>query len=58
VSDEHGERFHQDISTMKKRYAGRSSQNMLANYCWNVTGDVSIASYKRKSYRKKVLNVS
>jgi hypothetical protein len=27
VSDEHGERFHQDISTMEKRYAGKCSQN-------------------------------
>jgi hypothetical protein len=32
VSDECGERFHQDISTMKKRCAVKSSQNMLADY--------------------------
>jgi hypothetical protein len=30
VSDEHGEGFHQDISTMDKRNAGKWSQNMLA----------------------------
>ena len=35
VSDEHGERFHLDLSTMEKRYAGKSSQNMLVDYCWN-----------------------
>jgi len=28
VSDEHGERFHQDISTMEKRYAGKLSQKV------------------------------
>ena len=29
VSDEHGERFHQDIATMEKRYKGKSMSNML-----------------------------
>jgi len=32
VSDEHGERFHQDISTMKKRYRGKWSPSVLADY--------------------------
>jgi CRISPR/Cas system-associated endonuclease/helicase Cas3 len=36
VGDEHGERFHQDISTMQKLYAGKWSQNMLADYCWKL----------------------
>ncbi|UYV74404.1 hypothetical protein LAZ67_11003429 [Cordylochernes scorpioides] len=30
VSDEHGERFHQDISSMEKRYQGKWSPAMLA----------------------------
>jgi hypothetical protein len=29
VSDEHGERFHQDISVMEKRYKGKWSAAML-----------------------------
>ena len=53
VSDEHGERLHQDISTMEKRYAGKWSQNMLADCCWNITEQVSIGSCRRMSYRKK-----
>jgi hypothetical protein len=32
-SDEHGERFHQDISRMKKRYSGKWNPNLLACYC-------------------------
>lgn len=32
VSDEHGERFHQDISSMEKPYQGRWSPSMLADY--------------------------
>jgi len=52
VSNEHVERFHQDFSTMEKRYVGKSSQNMLADYCWNLSEEVSIASYKCMSYKK------
>ena len=33
VSDEHGERFHQDIVTMEKRYQGKFKPSMLADYC-------------------------
>jgi len=36
VGDEHGESFHHDISFVEKRYAGRESQNMLADCCWNL----------------------
>jgi hypothetical protein len=30
VSDEHGERFHQDIYNMEKRYQGKWNLSMLA----------------------------
>jgi hypothetical protein len=33
VSDEHRERFHQDISNMEKRYQGKWSLSMLADNC-------------------------
>lgn len=35
VSNEHGERFHHDISAMEECCQG--SLTMLANYCWTVT---------------------
>lgn len=38
VSDEHGERFHQVISNMEKRYQDKWSPNMLADYCWTLKG--------------------
>ncbi|KAH9631061.1 hypothetical protein HF086_015046 [Spodoptera exigua] len=49
VSDEHGERFHQDISDMEKRYQGKWSPNMLADYCWTIKRDQLEAKYSRKS---------
>ncbi|UYV83539.1 hypothetical protein LAZ67_23001414 [Cordylochernes scorpioides] len=39
VSDEHCERFHQDISSMEKRYQGKWSPGMLADYCWTLKKD-------------------
>lgn len=34
VSDEQGERFHQEILTMEHRYQGRMNVNMMGDYCW------------------------
>lgn len=33
-SEEHGERFHQDISSFEKRYQGKEGPNMLADFLW------------------------
>ena len=52
VSDEQGERFHQDISTMEKRYQGNWNPSMLADYCWTLQRDASDVEYKRKSTAK------
>ena len=49
VSDEHGERFHQQICAMEKRYQGKSSIGMLADYCWTLKRDIPNAKYSRQS---------
>ena len=36
VSDEHGERFRQDISSMEKRYQGKWNCVTLSDYCWTL----------------------
>jgi len=50
VSDEHGERFHQDILAMVKQYHGKWTSSMFADYCWTLKMDVPGANYQRKSY--------
>jgi alpha-L-fucosidase len=40
VSDEHGQRFHQEISTMEKQYQGKRNSSMLADSCWTLRSDV------------------
>jgi hypothetical protein len=49
VSDEHWERFNQDISALQKRYQGQRSARMISVYCWTMKRDVSDAKYRRKS---------
>jgi len=50
VSEEHGERFHQDIMAMEKRYQGKWTPSMLADYCWTLKRDISDAKYWQKSH--------
>ena len=52
VSDEHGERFHQDITVMEKRYKGKWSPAMLADYCWTLQRDAPDVPYKRVATSK------
>jgi len=49
VSDEHGERFHQDISALEKRYHGQSSARMLSECCWTMKRDIPDVKHRRKS---------
>ncbi|GBN29046.1 hypothetical protein AVEN_76315-1 [Araneus ventricosus] len=52
ISDEHGEKFHQDISMFEKRFSGRWNRSMLAEYCWSVIRDTQSDAYKRKLPKK------
>ena len=56
VSDEQGERFHQDIQTMEERYQGRYDTKMLADYCWSLKRDCVDVQYSRKSHKRKFLD--
>ncbi|GFU90784.1 uncharacterized protein TNCV_4870161 [Trichonephila clavipes] len=49
VSEEQGERFHQDIKEMERRYQGRWNVNMMADYCWMLKKKI------HKNTAKKVL---
>jgi len=52
VSDEHGERFHQDISSVEKRYQGKWNCAILADYCWTLARDAPVMEYKRRAKRR------
>jgi hypothetical protein len=46
ASDEHGEKFHQDIMTTEKWYQGKWTSSMLADYCRTLKMDVPDAKYR------------
>jgi len=48
LSDEHGERFRQDIMAIEKRYRGKWTSSVLEDYCWTLKRDVPDAKYRRK----------
>ena len=48
VSEEQGERFHQDVKVMEERYQGQWNCNMMASdYCWSLMRDVPYVVHKR-----------
>jgi len=52
-SDEHGERFHQDIAMMEKRYQGKWSISMLGDYCWTLLRDDPEQVHRRQAKRHR-----
>lgn len=53
LSEEQGERFHQDIRTMEERYQGYWNVNMMADYCWSILSSTPKTPHARKSYKRK-----
>ena len=53
VSDDHGERFHQPIAVMEKRYEGKWSNFMLADYCWTLARNAPERLHKRQAKRSR-----
>lgn len=52
LSEEQGERFHQDIKVMEERFQGHWNTHMLADYCWNLDRE-SKNETNRKSRKRK-----
>ena len=55
VTDEQGERFHQDLEIMEECYQGRWDVHMMADYCWSIKRDSPQVEHSRKSYKRKFL---
>ena len=49
VSDQHGERFHQDITKMESNYQGKWNPGMMGDFCWMLLRNTSEAKYTRSS---------
>lgn len=51
-SDEQGERFHQEILEIEKRFDGKSQVRMIANYCWSLKRETDDLLYSRRRSTK------
>jgi hypothetical protein len=51
-SKEQGERFHQDVKEMERRYEGRWDVTMMAYYCWSIKREALYQEHKRKSSKQ------
>ena len=48
-SDEHGERFHQQMKTMERRYQGFWNEAMMGDYCWFLSRETEDIHKRRKT---------
>lgn len=51
-SEEHGERFHQDVMEFEKRYQGQYNERMMGDYVWGLVRETQ--SLHRRKSRKSV----
>lgn len=49
VSDEHGERFHQEMKSIERRYQGHWDERMMADYIWFLIRETESESNKRQN---------
>ena len=52
-SEEHGERFHQDVMHFENRYQGQYNEHMMGDYVWSLIRETKVI-HQRKS--RKSLN--
>jgi hypothetical protein len=54
VSDEQGERFHQDFAAMEGRYKGEWSPSMIADYCWTLIRGSPNSTFNRQAKKARL----
>ncbi|GBN60647.1 hypothetical protein AVEN_130660-1 [Araneus ventricosus] len=52
VSEDQGERFHQDIKEKESGYQGKWNVSMIDDYCWMLQRDNPSKVHKRKSDKR------
>ena len=55
MSDEKGERFHQNIKELETRYQGRWDAALMADYYWTLKRDIPSAEHSRISKKRKFI---
>ena len=55
LSDEHGERFHPEITKMESNYQGKWNPGMIGHFCRMLLRDITEAKYTRSSKKTHCL---
>ena len=51
LSEEQGERFHQEIKYFEQRYMGKHSKSVLADYCWSLVREYTFNSNPKLAFK-------
>ena len=54
VSDEQGERFHQDFAAVEGRYKGKWSPSVIVDYCWTLIRDSPNSTFSRQAKKARL----
>ena len=52
LSEEKGERMHQDLRVMEKRYQGFWDTNMMSDYCWSLIRHFPKSTHQRRALKR------
>ena len=52
ISEEQGERFYQNLSTIKERFLRHCDTDMMSNYCWSTQRDCPETAHYKKSLKR------
>jgi hypothetical protein len=53
LSEEQGERFHQEIKQVERRYQGQWNVNMMGDCCWKLQREILETSHKKNCRQEK-----
>lgn len=51
TSDEMGERAHQDLKLVEKRFAGKDPLSALSDYCWGLTRESDGSAFRKRKIK-------
>ncbi|GBP55475.1 hypothetical protein EVAR_42651_1 [Eumeta japonica] len=58
MSEEQGERMHQDLRVMEERYQGFWDTNMMADYCWSLIRHFPKSTHRRRALKQSFLELN
>lgn len=58
MSEEQGERMHQDLRAIEERYQGFWDTNMMSDYCWSLIRHFPKSTHQRRALKRSFLELN